>query len=155
MWRSYSSSYSVSVHVSMIHFEIDGHFFMNSTFFFPAMHLFQAVRYRMWWLLPTVCLCGLLEVLGWSARLWSSINPFIVIPFQIQWVNINVQIPPWKLTMWPWWRITCTIIAPTPFIAANFIILGKIVQRLGPAYSRLSPKWCKFICQYYCLNVNF
>jgi len=86
-----------------------------------SMHLFQAVKYRMWWLLPTVCLCGLLEVLGWSARLWSSINPFIVIPFQIQ--------------------ITCTIIAPTPFIAANFIILGKIVQRLGPAYSRLSPKW--------------
>jgi len=85
-----------------------------------SMHLFQAVKYRMWWLLPTVCLCGLLEVLGWSERLWSSINPFIVIPFQIQ--------------------ITCTIIAPTPFIAANFIILGKIVQRLGPAYSRLSPK---------------
>jgi hypothetical protein len=86
-----------------------------------SMHLFQTVRYRLWWLFPTVFLCGLLEVLGWSGRLWSSINPFIIIPFQIQ--------------------ITCTIIAPTPFIAANFVILGKIVQRLGPAYSRLSPKW--------------
>ena len=75
-------------------------FFMDSYFLSPAMHLFQAVRYRMWWLLPTVCLCGLLEVLGWSARLWSSINPFIVIPFQIQWVYINVQIPPWELTLW-------------------------------------------------------
>jgi hypothetical protein len=79
----------------------------------------------MWWLLPTVCLCGFLEILGWSARLWSSISPFIVTPFQIQ--------------------ITCTIIAPTPFIAANFIILGKIVQQLGPAYSRLSPKWYSII----------
>jgi len=102
-----------------------------------SMHLFQAVRYRMWWLLPTVFLCGLLEVLGWSARLWSSINPFIVIPFQIQ--------------------ITCTIIAPTPFIAANFIILGKIVQRLGPAYSRLSPKWYSilfFTCDFISLVVQ-
>ncbi|KAF8797776.1 RTA1-like protein [Phlegmacium glaucopus] len=85
-----------------------------------SLHLFQAVKYRMWWLLPTVCLCGFLEILGWSARLWSSISPSLVIPFQIQ--------------------ITCTIIAPTPFVAAIFIILGKFVQRLGPAYSRLRPK---------------
>jgi len=90
-----------------------------------AIHLFQAVKYRLWWLLPTVCLCGFLEILGWSARLWSSINPFIVTPFQIQ--------------------ITCTIIAPTPFIAANFIMLSKFVQRLGPAYSVLSPKWYSII----------
>jgi hypothetical protein len=90
-----------------------------------SIHLFQTVRYRMWWLLPTVCLCGFLEVLGWSARLWSSISPFLVTPFQIQ--------------------ITCTIIAPTPFIAANFIILGKIIHQLGTSYSRLSPKWYTII----------
>lgn len=90
-----------------------------------SMHLFQALKYRLWWLLPTVCLCGFLEILGWSGRLWSSFNPFIVTPFQIQ--------------------ICCTIIAPTPFIAANFIILGKLVQRLGPAYSRLTPKWYSII----------
>lgn len=39
-------------------------------------------------------------------------------------------------------RITTTIIAPTPLVAANFIILGRIISRLGSRYSRLSPKWC-------------
>ncbi|KAF7985359.1 hypothetical protein HWV62_6585 [Athelia sp. TMB] len=36
-------------------------------------------------------------------------------------------------------RITTTIIAPTPLVAANFIILGEIIRRLGPRYSRMSP----------------
>lgn len=39
-------------------------------------------------------------------------------------------------------RITATILAPTPLVAANFVILGKVILSLGPAYSRLSPKWC-------------
>ncbi|KAJ8509286.1 hypothetical protein ONZ45_g8529 [Pleurotus djamor] len=38
-------------------------------------------------------------------------------------------------------QITATILAPTPLVAANFIILGRIIARLGPVYSRLSPKW--------------
>lgn len=90
-----------------------------------SLHLFQAVKYRTWWLLPTVCLCGFLEILGWSGRLWSSFSPLLATPFQIQ--------------------ICCTIIAPTPLIAANFVVLGRLVQRLGPAYSRLSPKWYAII----------
>lgn len=85
------------------------------------IHTGQAVYYRMWWLLPTVCLCGLLEILGWSARLWSSFSPILSSPFEMQ--------------------ITCTIIGPTPLLAANFVILGIMIQRLGPQYSRLSPKW--------------
>lgn len=32
------------------------------------------------------------------------------------------------------------IIAPTPLVAANFIILGRIIRRLGPQYSRLTPR---------------
>jgi hypothetical protein len=36
-----------------------------------------------------------------------------------------------------------TILAPTPLVAANFIILGKIITQLGTQYSRLSPKLCK------------
>ena len=42
----------------------------------------------------------------------------------------------------PFPRITTTIIAPTPLIAANFVILGQIIKRLGQQYSRLSARWC-------------
>ena len=42
-------------------------------------------------------------------------------------------------------RISCTIIAPTPLVAANFVILGMIINKLGDHYSRLSTKWCKWI----------
>ncbi|KAF9534641.1 RTA1-like protein [Crepidotus variabilis] len=90
-----------------------------------ATHLGQAVWWRTWWLLPTACFCGILEILGWSGRLWSSISPLAQIPFQIQ--------------------ITCTIIAPTPLLAANFVIFGRIIERLGSQYSRLTPKWYTII----------
>lgn len=42
-------------------------------------------------------------------------------------------------------RITTTIIAPTPLIAANFVILGRIIKRLGQQYSRLSAMWCAYL----------
>ncbi|KAF8873935.1 RTA1-like protein [Infundibulicybe gibba] len=83
-------------------------------------HLGQLVYFRTWFIIPTVLFCGLLELVGWSARLWSSISPLASTPFTMQ--------------------ITATIIAPTPLVAANFIILGRIIRRLGPSYSRLSPK---------------
>ncbi|KIM37554.1 hypothetical protein M413DRAFT_448364 [Hebeloma cylindrosporum] len=89
------------------------------------LHVGQATRYRMWWLLPTACLCGLIEILGWSGRLWSSFSPLLSIPFQIE--------------------ITCTIVAPTPLLAVNFVVLGEIIHRLGAQYSRLSPKWYTII----------
>ncbi|KAI5998517.1 RTA1 like protein [Pisolithus orientalis] len=85
-----------------------------------ALHLFESLVFRMWWLTPTVILAGLLEVLGWSARLWSSINPSLLTPYEIQLVG--------------------TIVAPTPFIAANFLVLGRIIIWFGPQYSRLPPK---------------
>lgn len=44
-------------------------------------------------------------------------------------------------------RITTTIIAPTPLVAANFIILGKVIDKLGRQYSRLKPMWCKLLCE--------
>ncbi|KAJ7464071.1 RTA1 like protein-domain-containing protein [Mycena latifolia] len=90
--------------------------FSLSTF----LHLGQAAYYRLWWLIPSACLAGLLEITGWAARLWSSISPRIFKSFEMQ--------------------IVCTIMGPTPLAAANFIILGRIINALGPAYSRLSPK---------------
>ncbi|KAJ7155053.1 RTA1 like protein-domain-containing protein [Mycena filopes] len=88
-------------------------------------HLAQAIRYRIWWLLPTAFVSGILEIIGWSARLWSSFSPDRLLPFEIQVIG--------------------TIIGPTPLIAADFMILGRIIHRLGTRYSRLSPKWYSII----------
>ncbi|KAJ7676959.1 hypothetical protein DFH06DRAFT_1291799 [Mycena polygramma] len=84
------------------------------------IHAGQAIRYRMWWLFPSTVLAGALETLGWGGHLWSSINSLNFKAYEMQ--------------------IVCTIIWPTPLAAANFIILGHIINHLGPAYSRLSPK---------------
>ncbi|KAG1737998.1 RTA1-like protein [Suillus lakei] len=85
-----------------------------------VLHLGQAFKYRLWWMLPTAILAGVLEILGWSARLWSSRNPKLLTPYEMQLVG--------------------TIVAPTPLVAANFIILGQIITQVGPQYSRLTPK---------------
>jgi hypothetical protein len=39
-------------------------------------------------------------------------------------------------------RIISLIISPTPLIAANFIILGRLIAKVGPEYSRLNPRLC-------------
>ncbi|KAJ7114975.1 RTA1-like protein [Mycena epipterygia] len=83
------------------------------------LHAAQAAYFRMWWLLPTACLCGVGELVGWTGRLWSSFSPENGNPYLMQ--------------------ITTTIIAPTPLIAVNFILLSRIITRLGPCYSRLTP----------------
>ncbi|KAF8525054.1 RTA1-domain-containing protein [Hysterangium stoloniferum] len=85
------------------------------------IHLCQAMWYHIWWLLPTAVIAGLGEIIGWTARLWSSQNPLKMDPFLMQYVSFS-------------------IIAPTPLIATNFILLARIISRLGPQYSRLSPK---------------
>ncbi|KAJ7615912.1 RTA1-like protein [Roridomyces roridus] len=85
-----------------------------------VIHLGQAIRYRLWWLLPTACLCGALEIVGWIGRAWSSRSP--------------LKFPPYEM------QIICTIMGPTPLAAANFIILGYIITRLGSQYSRLSAR---------------
>ncbi|KIJ63599.1 hypothetical protein HYDPIDRAFT_29392 [Hydnomerulius pinastri MD-312] len=83
-------------------------------------HVVQAVRFRIWWLFPTAVFCGINELVGWGARLYSSGAPRALIPFEIQ--------------------ISATITGPTPLIAANFVILEYIIKTLGPRYSRLTPK---------------
>ncbi|KAJ6474049.1 RTA1 like protein-domain-containing protein [Mycena vitilis] len=84
------------------------------------LHVGQATYFRMWWLLPTAALCGVGELIGWAARLWSAISPTADMPFTIQ--------------------ISCTIIAPTPLLAATFMLFARIVQQLGTSYSRLTPR---------------
>jgi hypothetical protein len=50
-------------------------------------HLFQAIRSRTWFMLGTAVLCGILEILGWSGRLWAHYDPLGATPFQIQSVH--------------------------------------------------------------------
>ncbi|KAJ3919837.1 RTA1-like protein [Lentinula edodes] len=90
-----------------------------------ALHTGQAIYFRTWWTIPTMVFAGLLEVLGWSARLWSSKSPSLLSPYEMQ--------------------LTCTILAPTPLLAGNFIILGSMIQQLGPKYSRIPPWWYTII----------
>lgn len=80
-------------------------------------HLGQAIWTKKWYLLGSVVLCGISELIGWGARLWSSQNINVLTPFLMQ--------------------ISTTIFAPTFTAAANFIILGTIINRVGAQYSRL------------------
>ncbi|KAJ6458326.1 RTA1-domain-containing protein [Mycena vitilis] len=90
-----------------------------------TFHVGQAMHFRTWWLLPTAALCGLGEMAGWTGRLWSSMSPTDSTPFMIQ--------------------ITATILAPTPLLAATFMIMSRIVQQLGTQYSYLTPRWYTYL----------
>ncbi|PCH37954.1 RTA1-domain-containing protein [Wolfiporia cocos MD-104 SS10] len=84
-------------------------------------HLVQGIHYRLWWILPTIVLAGCMELIGWAGRLWSGYNVLLNTPYLMQ--------------------IVCTILAPTPLVAASFVMLGQCIRRLGQQYSRLSAKW--------------
>ncbi|KAF7317508.1 hypothetical protein MKEN_00837300 [Mycena kentingensis (nom. inval.)] len=90
-----------------------------------ALHTAQAAYYRVWWLFPTAVLCGLGELIGWGARLWSAINNNADMAFTIQ--------------------ISTTIIAPTPLLAAFFVIFARVVNQLGPHYSLIPGKYYGWI----------
>ncbi|KAL1744578.1 RTA1 like protein-domain-containing protein [Schizophyllum fasciatum] len=85
-----------------------------------ALHIGEAAMTRTWYIYPTAVLAGGLELLGWAGRYASSQDVTQKWAFQAQ--------------------IICTIVGPTPLLAANFVVLGHIIEILGPAYSRLSPK---------------
>jgi hypothetical protein len=92
----------------------------------------------MWWLLPTAATCGITELLGWTGRIWSSKNPTLLTPFLIQ--SVHCALVSSQLLIKRTHRISTTGLAPTFFVAANFIILGQIIRHLGPQYSRIAPK---------------
>ncbi|KAI0724600.1 RTA1-domain-containing protein [Cerioporus squamosus] len=86
-----------------------------------VIHAAESFYWRIRWLLPTACFAGIMEVLGWSARLWSSISPLNRDPYIMQ--------------------LAVTIIAPSPLVGALFLLFERISERLGAQYGRLSPKW--------------
>jgi len=83
------------------------------------LHIAQAVYHRTWWLFPTVVAASVDEVIGWIGRLWSSKNVGFLTPFLMQ--------------------TTTIVISPTPLVAANFVILGKLIRLVGNEYRRLGP----------------
>ena len=48
------------------------------------VHVAQATRLRVWWMIPTVVLCGLSEIIEWAARLWRSNTELDVDPYLTQ-----------------------------------------------------------------------
>ncbi|CAE6413256.1 putative protein C17G6,02c [Schizosaccharomyces pombe 972h-] [Rhizoctonia solani] len=85
-----------------------------------AGHLLQALLLRTMYMLPTLVLCGICELLGWAGRYWGHVNPQNGDAFMMQ--------------------ITTTIIAPSFMTAAMFLILPKIISELGMEYSRMPPR---------------
>ncbi|KAF9071722.1 RTA1 like protein-domain-containing protein [Rhodocollybia butyracea] len=83
-------------------------------------HFIQAWVHRKWFFLYTAVFAGAIELVGWYGREWASRDVFSVDAFTIQ--------------------IVCTIVAPTPLLAANFIILSRLIKKLGESYSRLGPR---------------
>ncbi|KAF8601729.1 RTA1-domain-containing protein [Ceratobasidium sp. AG-I] len=83
-------------------------------------HVFQAVSLKVWYMLPTVALCGFIEILGWSGRYWGHVNTHSSGPFMMQ--------------------ICTTIMAPSFMTAAMFLILPRIVSEVGQEYSRMPPR---------------
>ncbi|KAI0639449.1 RTA1-like protein [Trametes polyzona] len=83
------------------------------------VHVGQTIRYRSWWLIPTVVIAGCGEVTGWGGRAWSHYSV----------LNRDAYLM----------QIVTLIISPTPLIGALFISFGRLSLRLGQEYSRLSP----------------
>ncbi|KAH7341477.1 RTA1-domain-containing protein [Rhizoctonia solani] len=83
-------------------------------------HVLQAFRLKVWYMLPTLALCGLVEIIGWAGRYWGHKSPYNRNPFLMQ--------------------ICTTIMAPSFMTAAMFLILPRIVSELGQEYSRMSPR---------------
>ena len=104
-----------------------------------VIHAIESFRFRLRWLLPTACLAGLGEVVGWSARLWSSINPLNESPYIMQCAQI-IHKHTTDLSLVS--RMSVTIMAPSPLVGALFICFERISERLGEQYGRLPPKLC-------------
>ncbi|KAJ9094716.1 hypothetical protein QFC21_005874 [Naganishia friedmannii] len=96
-----------------------------------------------WWILATLVPGGLLEIVGWAGRYWSSQNVLNIQPFlmQICWqVPLQVAcqqshpnaIPPVTHSL---------ILAPCFFSAFDYTLLGLCIKHLGEEYSLLNSKW--------------
>ncbi|RBR15527.1 hypothetical protein FVER53590_25993 [Fusarium verticillioides] len=82
------------------------------------MHIIQLGRSRIWWCSVFV-MGGLVEIIGWAGRAWSSQCPYNSTAFLMQ--------------------LSTLIIAPVFFTAGVYIILGRLIQVFGRDCSILRP----------------
>ncbi|KAL4756368.1 RTA1 domain-containing protein [Aspergillus foveolatus] len=92
--------------------------------FSMVAHTAQMALLKSWWCAVFAIGC-LVEILGWSARIWSNKCPYAQTPYLMQ--------------------ITTLIIAdysmaPTFFTAGIYVLLGRLIRICGPQSSALSPK---------------
>ncbi|WVQ99797.1 hypothetical protein IAU59_006939 [Kwoniella sp. CBS 9459] len=93
--------------------------------------VFLAIWHKCWWTLPTLAAGSLIETLGWVGRTWSIIT--------IEWSQNNGGV--WEIAFGSFiMQICCLVIGPTFFSAANYILLGKLIDATGGAYSSLHPQ---------------
>ncbi|KAH8823597.1 RTA1-domain-containing protein [Flagelloscypha sp. PMI_526] len=89
------------------------------------LHVGQAIWSKKYWFLTTAVFCCALEAAGWGMRLWSNMDLMNKLGFKLQ--------------------LCFTIIAPTPLLAVNFILIGQTIPLLGPQFSRLSAKYYSLV----------
>ncbi|EXM13299.1 RTA-like protein [Fusarium oxysporum f. sp. vasinfectum] len=82
------------------------------------IHIIQLGRSKIWWCSVFV-VGGLVEIIGWAGRAWSSQCPYNSTAFLMQ--------------------ISTLIIAPVFFTAGVYIILGRLIQVFGRDCSILRP----------------
>ncbi|CUA69861.1 putative protein C17G6,02c [Schizosaccharomyces pombe 972h-] [Rhizoctonia solani] len=83
-------------------------------------HLLEAIYFRTMYMIPTLVICGIGELLGWAGRYWGHVSPLNRDAFMMQ--------------------MSTTIIAPSFMTAAMFLILPKIINELGMEFSRMPPR---------------
>ncbi|KIJ24103.1 hypothetical protein M422DRAFT_237513 [Sphaerobolus stellatus SS14] len=98
-----------------------------------VLHAIQALFFkpRLYWILPTIVLCGAAETVGWQRS------------FSIGYIYYSVSlikqlyrpVLTYSLSM-----ISCTILAPVFLTAALYAILGKVISIVGDKYSRLKAR---------------
>ncbi|KAF7985360.1 hypothetical protein HWV62_6587 [Athelia sp. TMB] len=107
------------------------------------IHLGQMFRYRMWWIAPTALLAGLAEIIGWSARLWSSQNVLLKTPYVIHIILGAVirRLGPQYSRLSPLWCAPHPLFclpAPThpctdTIVFCTFDVISLVVQAVGGA----------------------
>ncbi|VDC06556.1 unnamed protein product [Peniophora sp. CBMAI 1063] len=103
------------------------------------IHTFLGFKYNMRFLVWSAAICGYLEVIGWIGRLLGALDLH------------SQSLAPYLLNS------LFTLFAPTFLVAANFILLQHIMQRLGACYSRLRPRLYGLVfvgCDLMSLNIQ-
>ena len=107
-----------------------------------VIHGCEAVAFKMFSFLGLPTLACVMEVFGWLGRFVSSFAPASLNAYTVQCVYLDLPFAIYHPHA-DFGRIVATVIAPTPLLASNFLILGIFIRHLGEDYSRLSSRLCE------------